>query len=201
MNVKNPLIIKLSTWFSNLMNPLISLVLYFFYLNNFAENNISHPKRLLLALLLVILPIAGWIFYNVKVGNYTNMDVSNQKQRRTLYYFIYAVVAFFVAVQYFFYDSVDIEATFLLVLLLMMGFSNYLIKSSMHTAFNLFVAALYFSHNTTLGIIWLCITFVVGITRLILKRHSLSEVLMGAFIGSVVSIAYLYTQIQIQHTL
>lgn len=201
MNVKNPLIIKLSTWFSNLMNPLISLVIYFIYLSNFAENNNSSPYRLLLAILIVILPIAAWIFYNVRKGNYTNMDVSNQKQRRTLYYFIYAVVFVFILAQYLIHGDIDIEASFLLLLLLLMGISNYLIKSSMHTAFNMFVAALYFSHNITLGIIWLTITFIVGITRLILKRHSLSEVVMGAFIGSIVSIAYLYTQIQIQHSL
>lgn len=183
------------------MNPLLSLVFYFIYLQNFTNENMKNPHRLWYAFFLIILPIAAWIFYHVKKGKYTNLDVSNRHQRRTLYYFIYSVVVLFIFIQYYLNANWDFEAIYLLLLLILMGFSNYLIKSSMHTAFNLFVAALYFSHDIYLGIAWLSLTFLVAITRLILKRHTLAEVLMGALLGSIVSIAYLYTRIQIEHSL
>ena len=75
-------------------------------------------------------------------------------------------------------------------------YSNFFIKSSMHTAFNVFVTALFFSLNPILGIIWFVLTSFVAISRIILKRHTPKEVIMGAFIGTVVSLAYLYFNIQ-----
>jgi membrane-associated phospholipid phosphatase len=69
----------------------------------------------------------------------------------------------------------------------------------MHTAFNIFVAALFFALNTTMGIIWLGIAILVGITRIILKRHTPKEVFMGAGIAFIVSFLYLYCNIQFQH--
>ena len=67
-----------------------------------------------------------------------------------------------------------------------MHISNFFIKSSMHTAFNVFVT-LFFSLNPILGIIWFVLTSFVAISRIILKRHTPKEVIMGAFIGTVVS--------------
>jgi membrane-associated phospholipid phosphatase len=85
---------------------------------------------------------------------------------------------------------------FILILLLALQISNYFIKSSMHTAFNIFVATLFFNIETYMGIIWLFIAGLVGITRIILKRHTTKEVILGAFIAFLVSFLYLYCNIQ-----
>ena len=69
----------------------------------------------------------------------------------------------------------------------------------MHTAFNVFVAALFFSENPLLGIIWAVIAALVGITRVILGRHTAKEVITGAALAALVSFIYLYTNIQFQH--
>ncbi|WP_228455498.1 phosphatase PAP2 family protein [Chryseobacterium potabilaquae] len=69
----------------------------------------------------------------------------------------------------------------------------------MHTAFNIFVAALFFSLNPQAGLIWLGIAVLVGITRIILKRHTVKEVFMGAGIAFVISFIYLYCNIQFQY--
>ncbi|WP_449398239.1 phosphatase PAP2 family protein [Chryseobacterium wanjuense] len=50
-----------------------------------------------------------------------------------------------------------------------------------------------------MGVVWLGISFLVGITRIILKRHTPREVFMGAGIAFVVSFIYLYCNIQFQH--
>lgn len=68
----------------------------------------------------------------------------------------------------------------------------------MHTALNLFVAALMVTINPLYGLIWLGITIAVGFSRIVLKRHTRAEVLSGAVISSFVSFIYLYTQIQTQ---
>jgi membrane-associated phospholipid phosphatase len=43
------------------------------------------------------------------------------------------------------------------------------------------------------------IASLVGITRIILKRHTVKEVFMGAGIAFMVSFIYLYCNIQFQH--
>lgn len=144
------------------------------------------------------------LYWNVRKGNYSNMDVSNRKQRKSLYFFITVTLflesKLFLFYDYFFFnENNDLILTFLLLLLLLMQLSNYFVKSSMHTAFNIFVAVLFFGLDSTLGIIWFLIAFLVEVTRIILKRHTVIEVISGALIALLVSFIYLYTNIQYQH--
>ena len=148
---------------------------------------------------MIIIPVIVWLVWNVKTGRYTNMDVSNRVQRKTLYIFIAICVIAYIGFNYYKNGYVDFVMLFILILLFALQISNYFIKSSMHTAFNVFVAALFFALNVKMGIIWLGIAIVVGITRIILKRHTPKEVLLGGLIAFVVSFIYLYCNIQFQH--
>lgn len=194
-----PLLNGISKFISNFFNPLVSLFLYFLYssLQNYTAKEAA--MRFLPILLLTMLPISLWIFWNVKKGNYTNMDVSNRNQRKSLYFFIAGAIGAYLLYDYVKNGTVDILMIFLMILLLVMQISNYFVKSSMHTAFNIFVSALFFSINPVMGIIWFGIAVLVGITRIILKRHTLKEVISGAVIAGIVSFIYLYTNIQMQH--
>lgn len=191
-----PFIIKISKVISNFFNPLVSLIIFFIYSSSRGTDGLSASQNFIPAVVIILLPVLIWILWNVKKGHYTNMDVSDRKQRRTLYYFIGVMILAYLCFQYFYHSFTDITALFLLVLLVIMGISNFFIKSSMHTAFNLFISALFFSQDIEVGLIWLFISVLVGITRVILKRHTVKEVLMGVFLGLSVSFAYLYTQIQ-----
>lgn len=192
LETNNTAILKISKFISDFFNPLMSLMIYFVWYsaNHYTWKEAMH--RFLPILLITILPISIWIFWNVKTGKYSNMDVSNRNQRKTLYIFIGAVMGIYLAYEYLAKGKVDLVMLFILILLVLMQISNYFIKSSMHTAFNVFVAALFFSQNHILGIIWFLIAILVGVTRIILKRHTPKEVLMGTFIAAIVSFAYLY---------
>ncbi|MBB4805365.1 membrane-associated phospholipid phosphatase [Chryseobacterium defluvii] len=150
-------------------------------------------------LLMIIVPVIIWLVWNVKTGRYTNMDVSNRVQRKTLYIFIATCVIAYLIFYYIRNGSLDFVMLFILVLLFALQISNFFIKSSMHTAFNVFVASLFFVLDWKMGIIWFGIAALVGITRVILKRHTVKEVFMGAGIACVVSFIYLYCNIQFQH--
>ncbi|MCW3162235.1 phosphatase PAP2 family protein [Chryseobacterium oryctis] len=150
-------------------------------------------------LLMIIVPVVIWITWHVKTGRYTNMDVSDRTQRKTLYVFIAICVLAYLVYNYVKNDYVDFLMLFILILVFVLQISNLFIKSSMHTAFNIFVAALFFVLDWKMGIIWLGIAFLVGITRIILKRHTPKEVLMGALIAFMISFIYLYCNIQFQH--
>jgi membrane-associated phospholipid phosphatase len=200
MEEKHPSFIhKISRIISDFFNPLVSLIIFFIYMSikNYAlKNSLLYFRPIVL---MVILPVIIWLVWNVKTGRYTNMDVSNRNQRKSLYFFIAACVISYLAFNYFKKGYIDFVMLFILILLFAMQISNYYIKSSMHTAFNVFVAALFFAIDTGAGLIWLGIAALVGVTRVILKRHTPREVFMGAGIAIVVSFIYLYCNIQFQH--
>ena len=193
----SPLLITLSKFISNFFNPLNSLVIYFIIYslkNSTFEESIHH---FLPILAITVIPISAFILWKVKKKQFTNIDVSDRHQRKSLYFFIAACILIYLAFIYVKYQEMDWILFFILILLITMQISNYFIKSSMHTALNVFVAALLFALDHRFGILWLGISVLVGISRIILKRHTLSEVLSGTIIASVVSFIYLYTHIQI----
>ena len=174
------LLIKLSNILSNVLNPLFSLLIFFIYFAKEKMETTEAFKNLLWMVILVIIPIFGWIFWNVKTGRYTNMDVSDRKQRNSLYLFNVFIVSIYIAFLYFTQQNFDLILIiiFVMALMLIMHFSNFFIKSSMHTSFNVFVSALFFSLNIYFGLFWLFLTILVGISRVILKRHTVKEVII-----------------------
>ncbi len=120
-------------------------------------------------LLMIIAPVVIWLVWNVKTGRYTNMDVSNRIQRKTLYVFIATCLIIYLIFNYIRNGYIDLVLLFILILLFALQISNFFIKSSMHTAFNIFVAALFFTLDWKIGLVWLGIASLVGLTRIILK--------------------------------
>lgn len=196
---QSSLLHKISKVISDFFNPLVSLIIFFIYMS-IREYSLKNSMLYFLpVLLMIIVPVVIWLVWNVKTGRYTNMDVSNRVQRKTLYIFIAVCVIAYLLFNYIRNGYIDFVMLFILVLLFALQISNLFIKSSMHTAFNVFVAALFFSLNWKMGFAWLGIAILVGITRIILKRHTVKEVFMGAGIAFLVSFIYLYCNIQFQH--
>lgn len=195
-NQENSLLIRGSKFISNLFNPITSLLIYFLY-HSYHKNSWSKAlEEFLPILLILILPIVLWIVWNVRKGHYSNYDVSNRKQRNSLYVFIALVMILYLIVCYSLFNTVEYRILFLFLLLILMQISNYFIKSSMHTALNVYTAALFFTVEAWAGLLWLGIAALVGITRIILKRHTLKEVLMGGLLAFLVSLAFLYFHLQ-----
>lgn len=183
---------KLIQYISNFFNPILSLLVFFFYISIKKLSFKEGLEEFLPLLILLILPIVFWLVRKIKTGKYEDMDVSNRHQRKGFYFFLLGVFGLFLMYDYFVRGNLNSIFLCLFLLLVLMQLSNYLIKSSMHTAFNLFVAALFFKENHSLGWIWLGITILVAGTRIILKRHSLAEVISGFLISILVSAIYLF---------
>ena len=195
----SPTLIKVSKYLSEIFNPMNSLIIYFIVFSSANFSIDESVRQFLPLLLLTIIPISFWIIYHVKTKKYTDTDVSDRKQRKGFYFFIAASILTYLTFVYLRYERTDFVLIFLLILLIAMQISNYFIKSSMHTALNIFVAALLFAIEPIFGGIWLGISVLVGISRIILKRHTLAEVLSGSMIAGVISFIYLYTHIQISN--
>ena len=196
---QSSLLHKISKVISDFFNPLVSLIIFFVYMSTREYSLQESLLYFVPVLLMIIAPVIIWLVWNVKTGRYTNMDVSNRVQRKTLYVFIAACVMIYLIYNYIKNGYIDLVMLFILILLFALQVSNFFIKSSMHTAFNIFVAALFFGLNWAMGLAWLGIAILVGITRIILKRHTVKEVFMGAGIAFMVSFIYLYCNIQFQH--
>lgn len=196
---QSPLLYKASKVISDFFNPLVSLIIFFVYMSVRQYTTKESFLYFLPILLMIIIPVIIWLVWNVKTGRYTNMDVSNRVQRKTLYIFIAACVIAYLIFNYIKNGYLDLVMLFILILLFALQISNFFIKSSMHTSFNIFVAALFFTLDWKMGLVWLGIAILVGITRVILKRHTVKEVFMGAGIAFMVSFIYLYCNIQFQH--
>lgn len=195
-NSPSAAIIYLSKLISNFFNPLHSLVIYFII---YSLKNSSLEKsfqQFLPILLLTIVPISGFMYWKVRKKQYTDLDVSDRQQRKSLYFFISACISLYLVFFYYKNKEIDFVLFFLLFLLILMQISNYFIKSSMHTALNIFVATLLFVVDPIIGCVWFFIAVLTGLSRIILRRHTYKEVLSGALIAGVTSFIYLYTQIQ-----
>ncbi|QOR74017.1 hypothetical protein SAMN05443429_102196 [Cruoricaptor ignavus] len=185
---------RLAGIISNVFNPLLAVLLFYIY-HTVKYYPGQEAQRLLPVLLIVLLPCVFWILWNVRRGRYSNMDVSNRRQRVSLYFFTEAMLLVYQLYLNFSGQSPDIQFFFLMILLVAMHISNYFIKSSMHTAFNIFVAAMFFAEFWQAGLAWLMISLFVAVSRVILKRHTPAEVFSGAAIGLAVSAMYLFVNI------
>ncbi|MEC5394292.1 phosphatase PAP2 family protein [Bergeyella sp. RCAD1439] len=177
---------------SNLFNPIVSLLAYYLYFcyTHYTRKEIAAELSPLL--LIVVLPIVAWITWNVKKRRYSNMDVSDRHQRKSLYVFVEVVLSLYWIFTYWKNGNGDRPILFLLLLLIALQISNYTIKSSMHTALNIFTAALFFAITPSIGLFWLGIALLVAVSRILLKRHTPQEVGAGTLIAGVISFIYLY---------
>lgn len=184
------LLIKISKVISNFFNPIVSLIIYYIVLSYTPHASNLNVTDFFPILFILVIPVVVWIIWNVKKGHYTNMDVSNRKQRNSLYIVIVILCAIYLAYEFFRNGNKDSTVFFLLILLILMQISNFFIKSSMHTSLNLFVAFLFLKFSLPWGVFWIILSIIIGITRIILKRHTLAEVISGAVLGSLVGLAY-----------
>lgn len=134
----------------------------------------------------IFIPVTIMTFIGVRRGRYTNIDVSDQRQRQQWFITITALLLVVTAViwitnqQY----SLRLAVTLACALLVCALYINKVIKSSMHMTFHAFVSLLILHFNMTGGIIFLVLLPLLGWSRLYLKRHFFNEVLVGTCMGS-----------------
>ncbi|WP_420571188.1 hypothetical protein [Kordia sp.] len=142
---------------------------------------------------IAILPITIWMFIKSKNGSYTNFDVSNQLQRRTLFPFIIVFLLLTTFTLYFtnkpkylclglFIGTGLITISFLV---------NYKIKSSLHVSLNSYMAICVSVINIPVSIILFLFTILIGWSRVKLKRHTILEVCIGLILGSIAGFIFL----------
>jgi len=148
----------------------------------------------------VFIPIISWIYLKSKNGSYSNFDVSDQKQRRSLFVFAIPFLAVITVVLFATHQPVktSICMLFATILVVISQLVNFYIKSSLHVSLTLYLAFIALHINFIFGITLIIMSFFIGWSRIILKRHSLKEVFAGAIIGlSVGSILFYFLTLNV----
>src|SRR5688572_24750785 len=176
---------------SNIGHPFVLVTLFILYIT-FHYRLFFASAILLLALILIILLTVR----RVKQGKATDMDVSVREQRYHLYVLTALSLMVVIVVLWLTGQSPHfiLGTGAALVLVIIAGVLNLNYKVSLHTAFSFFIAFSLLPMNTTIAAAVAVWSILVGISRVIVKRHMKSEVIIGGLLGLGIGAVYYYLQ-------
>lgn len=187
---------KIATAISTVGHPLITIPLYVIIVMFAFED----PKRAAFVSLLIVggifIPLSLRLFIKSRNGSYTNFDVSDRQQRKSLFVFVLPLL---IVVTFILYKTGQPKGIFLGVLFatILTAVSqvvNYFIKSSLHVSLSIFLSCLMMPLFFNLAIIMLLFTGTIGWSRIVLGRHTKQEVYFGACVGTIISGIMLFYQ-------
>lgn len=160
------------------------------------EGNTTGLKSLGILLALSILPATIWMYVKSRKGSYTNFDVSNQKQRSSLFVFILVLLTLTTILLYVTDQPNYLNLGVLIAtcLITISFFVNYSIKSSLHVSLNTYMALSLSLLNISVAIGLFVFTIIIGWSRIVLKRHTFTEVCIGLLLGIVAGVVFLQVQ-------
>jgi len=187
---------RVANFISVVGNPLYTIPL-FVLIVMFGKEDFS--KAALISFLIIgciFIPVIMWMFIKSKNGTYTNFDVSDKHQRKSLFWFAFPLVLVITVLMFVTNQpkNISISMLFALILVVTSQIINLFIKSSLHVSLNIFLSALIFTVNYKIGIAVLLFTGLLIWSRLKLERHTVKEVLTGFVIGLIISLIMLKTE-------
>jgi membrane-associated phospholipid phosphatase len=187
---------KIAKIISIIGHPLFTIPLYILIVMFAFED---FKRAAFISLLIVggiFIPLNVRLYIKSKNGSYTNFDVSDRSQRKSVFLFILPLM---IAVTFLLYktgqpQNVCMGVLFATILVFISQIVNFYIKSSLHVSLNIFLSFIILPVFFTLGIILLLFTGLIGYSRIVLGRHTRSEVFYGAAIGLIISLIMLYCE-------
>lgn len=129
--------------------------------------------------------VAAFVLFGVKKGFFSDMDVSIKKQRVILYPFVVIVTLCFAGFIYFFNGpmSLTIASILFVFALVVMDVINVRIKASVHVATVASIVTGVASAYGGITVLLFLLIPLVAWARIIEKRHTLKETIVGAICG------------------
>ena len=142
----------------------------------------------------LIVPMVVKMYRGYRKGTYTNFDVSDQAERKTWYSLPIILLTIFTLYLFVKEQERNLRLAILLSLILLISsklINNY-IKISLHASFGAYIAMLAFQ---LLGIIYgslfLLFALLVACARVVLRRHTVIEVVLGIGLGSILGLVFI----------
>lgn len=133
----------------------------------------------------IFIPISIRTYIGVRRGKYTNLDVSDQRQRQQWFMLTTALVLLVTALLWITKQDiiVCVAMTVSLFLMIVSQLINFVVKASMHVAYHTYLSFVVFFFNQWVGILFLLFLPMLAWSRLYLKRHTKPEVFSGLVLG------------------
>jgi hypothetical protein len=157
----------------------------------------THPVRALtiggITVLSVVTPLLFIIRRQVSAGKWSDHDVSDASERRSFYPVAITINTLSTLIFYLFDFPHGLIVGMLISLLILLAamLVNRWSKISLHQIFAVYFAVSLFAVSYWSGAVFLLMAAAVGWSRIELKRHSLAQVLTGAFLGAIAGILLL----------
>ncbi|MBN1984467.1 MAG: hypothetical protein JW795_23275 [Chitinivibrionales bacterium] len=174
-------------------NPLVFLPLSLF----FAALTVSGLKTALLMTFLITagtsIPMFLLLRHKVKRNEWTDLDVSNQRQRRSFYYFAFIILACATVMLWLMKVPPHYIKGSLIGLVTMVAAMviNYWIKISLHIIIDVYLSVILLWIDIRVGIIFCVITVAVAWSRVALRRHTALQVFLGMIMGIAAGLSFI----------
>ena len=184
---------KIATFISIIGHPLLTIPLFILIVLFGNEDSSRAAPISFLIIGCVFIPVTIRLYIKSRNGSYTNFDVSDKIQRRSLYLFVVPLLLIVTIILFATNQSRNLclGVLFALLLLILSQAINYFVKSSLHVSLNIYLSALIFTVNFKAGVAALLFTGLISWSRVKLGRHSVKEVLFGLLIGTIISLILL----------
>ncbi len=185
MRTLPPVLTRLARFISVIGYPLVlgSVVAIFLSFQAFGLQQALLAAGIIIGV--ITLPVTIWNYRKTRSGAYTNFDVSVRQQRTSFYYFL--IGAFVVATAILALTRqprpLTLGVGFALGMVIVCFGVNFLIKTSLHSAMAFFLSFTVLYYSRPLGVGMLLFAGLVGVSRLLLGRHTLQEICSGTIIG------------------
>ena len=144
----------------------------------------------------IFLPLFLRMYFKSRNGTYTNFDVSDRIQRKTLFTFIIPlmVVVTFILFKINPASNLSLSVLFGTILVIISQIINLFVKISLHVSLNIYLSALVMTTDLRIGIAVFLFSGLIAWSRIALGRHTWKEVVFGSCIGLIISTTMLYSE-------
>jgi membrane-associated phospholipid phosphatase len=193
--IQNKIILfKIARLLSILGHPLLTTAIFIIFLNFHLFDSTKAFFNVVIIIGIIIVPTIIWNYRKTQKGDYSNFDVSVRKQRNSFYALVIGLTFLVILILFFTKQPKPLYfgMIFALSLFIISFIANFFIKISLHTAISIFLSFSIMIIDLRFGIAMTGISVLIACSRLILKRHSLNEILAGFMIGLLTGASLFY---------
>jgi membrane-associated phospholipid phosphatase len=179
---------QIAKWISVCGHPFLFSPVVALLVGGFLFGPVESVIGLATVIFFCLLPASIYILWKVRVGDWSDLDVSARKDRPHLFFvglafLLLTVLVLWVTGQ----PGVYARGCLAAIILVMIGwFLNRWLKPSMHAGFAMLTACSLWPLSVRLSLVAILFAIAVGWSRVQLRRHTWSEVGVGLFLGMLV---------------
>ncbi|MBV8099051.1 MAG: phosphatase PAP2 family protein [Verrucomicrobia bacterium] len=179
---------EVANWISIAGHPFVFPPIVALLVGASLSNLFDSVKGLLTVILCCLLPASLYILWKVRIGQWSDLDVSARKDRPHLFLVAFAFLLLTVLVLSVTGQSIVYARGCLAAIILIVGgwFLNRWLKPSMHAGFAMLTASSLWPVNLQLSLVTMLFAVAVGWSRVELRRHTWLEVGVGLLLGLLV---------------